>query len=44
MAIFNSIFADTLQNWEQGRRYPSGAAKILLKIAIKHPEVLLEVM
>ena len=33
----------TLQQWEQGRREPSGAARTLLKIAEKHPEVLLEV-
>jgi putative transcriptional regulator len=37
------ISADTLQNWEQGRRTPAGPAKVLLKIAAKHPEVLLEV-
>jgi len=37
------ISADTLQNWEQGRRKPTGPAKILLKIAARHPEVLLEV-
>ncbi len=37
------ISADTLQNWEQGRRRPTGPAKVLLKIAAKHPEVLLEV-
>jgi putative transcriptional regulator len=28
---------------EQGRRKPSGAAKQLLKIAERHPEVLVEV-
>lgn len=33
----------TLEQWEQGRREPSGAAKQLLKIAELHPEVLLEV-
>jgi putative transcriptional regulator len=33
----------TLQDWEQGRRQPSGAAKTLIKIAERHPEVLLEV-
>jgi putative transcriptional regulator len=32
----------TLQQWEQGRRSPSGAAKTLLRIAEKHPEFLLE--
>jgi putative transcriptional regulator len=37
------ISADTLQNWEQGRRRPAGPAKVLLKIAAKHPEILLEV-
>jgi putative transcriptional regulator len=37
------ISADTLQNWEQGRRTPAGPAKVLLKIAAKHPEVLLDV-
>jgi putative transcriptional regulator len=30
----------TLQEWEQGRRKPSGAAQTLLKIALRHPEVL----
>ena len=33
----------TLEQWEQGRREPSGAAQTLLKIAERHPEVLLEV-
>ena len=33
----------TLEQWEQGRRKPSGAAKQLLKIAERHPEVLLEI-
>ena len=33
----------TLEQWEQGRREPSGAAKQLLKIAELHPEVLLEI-
>lgn len=33
----------TLEQWEQGRRKPSGAAKTLLKIAERHPEVLLEI-
>ncbi len=32
----------TLQDWEQGRREPSGAAKTLIKVARLHPEVLLE--
>ena len=33
----------TLDQWEQGRRVPSGPARTLLKIAERHPEVLLEV-
>lgn len=33
----------TLEQWEQGRREPSGAARTLLKIAERHPAVLLEV-
>jgi putative transcriptional regulator len=33
----------TLEQWEQGRRKPSGAAKTLLLIAERHPEVLVEV-
>lgn len=33
----------TLEQWEQGRRTPSGAARQLLKIADRHPEVLIEV-
>lgn len=42
-AAILGISTDTLQNWEQGRREPTGPAKVLLKIAIKHPKVLLEV-
>ena len=33
----------TLQDWEQGRRQPSGAAKSLLIVADQRPEVLREV-
>lgn len=33
----------TLQEWEQGRKSPSGAAATLLKIAARHPEILQEV-
>ena len=33
----------TLQEWEQGRRAPSGAARTLLMIAAKNPHALLEV-
>ncbi|MGQ0736223.1 MAG: helix-turn-helix domain-containing protein [Acidobacteriota bacterium] len=33
----------TLQEWEQGRRAPSGAARTLLMIAAKNPRALIEV-
>jgi len=33
----------TLQDWEQGRRAPSGAARTLLAIAARNPQALLEV-
>ncbi len=33
----------TLQEWEQGRRAPSGAARTLLLIAQKNPKALVEV-
>ncbi|HET7267441.1 MAG TPA: helix-turn-helix domain-containing protein [Oleiagrimonas sp.] len=32
----------TLQDWEQGRREPTGAAKTLLRVAATHPKVLLD--
>lgn len=36
------ISARTLQEWEQGRRQPSGAAKALLQIASRHPDIITE--
>lgn len=32
---------ETIRNWEQGRRYPTGAAKSLLKVLEKAPELAL---
>lgn len=32
----------TLQEWEQGRRTPSGAARALIQIAFRHPEIIRE--
>lgn len=32
---------DTIRNWEQGKRYPTGAAKALLKVLDKAPEAAL---
>jgi putative transcriptional regulator len=37
------ISENTLQNWEQGRRKPAGPAKVLLKVAARHPQAILEV-
>ncbi|WP_442953306.1 helix-turn-helix domain-containing protein [Paucibacter sp. XJ19-41] len=36
------VSARTLQDWEQGRREPNGAARTLLRVAVAHPEVLRE--
>lgn len=38
------VSARTLQDWEQGRRKPTGAARSLLAIAAKRPDVLREVL
>lgn len=35
------VSLDTIRNWEQGKRSPTGAAKALLKILDKAPEVAL---
>lgn len=39
-ASLMGVSVRTLQDWEQGRREPSGAAKTLIKVAERHPEVL----
>ena len=39
-----SISKRTLQEWEQGRRCPSGAAQALIRIASKHPQVVREAL
>jgi putative transcriptional regulator len=36
------IGLSTLRSWEQKKREPSGAARMLIAIALKHPEVLRE--
>ncbi len=41
-AALLGVSARTLQDWEQGRRSPTGAAKTLLRVAVAHPEVLQE--
>ena len=39
-----SISKRTLQEWEQGRRAPSGAAQALIRIARKHPRIVREAL
>jgi|SRR5580658_1003513 putative transcriptional regulator len=36
------ISVRTLHHWEQGSRTPSGAARVLLRVAARHPEALLD--
>jgi putative transcriptional regulator len=42
-AALLGVSVKTLQNWEQGRRKPDGAAQVLLQVAAKHPEAVLDV-
>ena len=42
-ATLLGVSVRTLQEWEQGRRAPSGAARTLLMVAAKNPQALLEV-
>lgn len=35
------VSIETIRNWEQGKRYPTGAAKTLLKILDRAPEIYL---
>lgn len=43
-AALLGISVKTLQNWEQGRRSPRGAARVLLQVAARHPEAVWEVV
>ena len=43
-AALLGISIKTLQNWEQDRRKPEGPAKVLLQVAAKHPEAVLDVV
>jgi putative transcriptional regulator len=43
-ATLMGISVKTLRNWEQGRRVPGGAARVLLQVAAKHPEVIWDVV
>lgn len=43
-AALLGISVKTLQNWEQGRRTPHGAARVLLQVAARHPEAVWDVV
>lgn len=43
-AAMLGISVRTLRNWEQGRRVPEGPAMVLLQVAAKHPEAILDVV
>ena len=43
-AALLGISIKTLQNWEQGRRKPRGAARVLLQVAAKHPDAVWDVV
>jgi putative transcriptional regulator len=40
-AALLGISTATLRNWEQGRRAPEGPARVLLRVAARHPEAVL---
>ena len=41
-AAMLGISVRTLQNWEQGRRHPHGPARVLLRVAARHPRAILD--
>ena len=41
-ATMLGISVGTLHNWEQGRRVPEGPAMVLLRVAQKHPQAVLD--
>jgi putative transcriptional regulator len=43
-AMLIGISVSTLQNWEQGRRVPDGPAQMLLRVADRHPDALLDAL
>ena len=43
-ALLLNVSVKTLQNWEQARREPTGAAKALLRIVEKEPKVALRAL
>jgi putative transcriptional regulator len=43
-ATLLGVSVKTLQNWEQGRRTPHGAARVLLQVAATHPQAVWDVV
>jgi len=41
-AAMLGISVATLRNWEQGRRAPEGPARVLLQVAARRPDAILE--
>ncbi len=41
-AAMMGISMRTLQNWEQGRRAPEGPARVLLMVAARNPQAVLD--
>jgi transcriptional regulator with XRE-family HTH domain len=41
-AMATGVSVRTLQEWEQGRKVPNGAAQSLLKLVSRHPHLLAE--
>jgi len=43
-ALMIGVSVATLRNWEQGRRMPEGPALALLKVAAKHPDIVVDAL
>ncbi len=43
-AAMLGISVKTLRNWEQGRRRPEGPARVLLRVAARHPRAVWDVV
>ncbi|MCS6910641.1 MAG: helix-turn-helix domain-containing protein [Anaerolineales bacterium] len=43
-AALLGISVATLRNWEQGRRFPDGPARVLLQVAARHPDAVWDVV
>ena len=44
LAMRIAVSHSTIRNWEQGKRFPSGAARTLLRLLDKAPEATLRVL